>query len=415
MSLQPPLPSVRLRRREFTPRQIDELYQRLDVRTGALAPTSQPQVAAKIVELSQSPKSQLKDYAQVIQTDPTITGRLLRMANSAFYAQRAPVTTLERALVVLGTDRVKAIALGFYLSRFAADSPHHALSQRIWGEGVYRAALCASLARAICPNLVGEAFIVGLLLDAAQPLMLSLLPQDYPGVLAEATSPGKLFALEYDRLEFTHVDVLASLARRWKLPRLLVRPLLWHHTLPPVGPSSDPTVLLHRLAYFAGSIQLAPGGLPRVDTPQPSVADRILQLAPSDLARACHSAADEFHAMISVFADVAALPVDVESLTERVQFQLTELLDEQFARAVRLETRGGAERLAIAGQIIEVEPGRVGEVAAYIMTESGQRLVSCTVNPSRDGPDIVARLLGLEDAPPTDLANLVRIMRSIAA
>lgn len=408
-------PSGVRRRRELSPRDVEGLYARLDERLRSTGVETQASVAARIVELAQDPKAQLKDYADAIRADWNITGRVLRMANSAFYAQRQPVTKLERALVVLGTERTKALALGFYLSRMAANSPDREFSRRVWGESVYRAALCSQLARSICPNLTGEAFIVGLMLDCALPLQRQLVGPAYSELHAEAGSPGKLFALEYDRLDQTHVDVFAVLARRWKLPRLLVRPVLWHHTLPPVGRTSDPTVLLHRLAYFAGSVQLSGAGEPRHDAPQVSIANRLLDISRDNLSAACREAAAEYEGLLSIFEDVASRLGDLAKLGEAVQVQLVELLDEQFARALRMETRGGVERHSVGGQIVEVEPGRVGEVAAYITTENGQRLLSCTVNPHRDGPDVIARLLGLEDYPIEEMGELVRVMRAIAA
>jgi HD-like signal output (HDOD) protein len=403
------------RRRELSPPEVESLYARLEQRLQTTGVETQPQVAARILELAQNPATQLKDYADAIRADWNITGRVLRMANSAFYAQRQPVTKLERALVVLGTERTKAIALGFYLSRLAATGIEREFSRRVWGESVYRGALCSQLAKVHCPQLAGEAFIVGLMLDCALPMMPGLAGAAYAELYAEAGSPGKLFALEYDRLEQTHVDVFAVLARRWKLPRLLVRPVLWHHTLPPVGASSDPTVLLHRLAYYAGSIQLSPQGVPKQEAPQASVANRLFEISSDNLATACREAASEYDSLLAMFDDVAGRMGDMESVTDAVRVQLVELLDEQFARALRMETRGGVERYSVAGQIVEVEPGRVGEVAAYITTEAGQRLLSCTVNPMRDGPEVIARLLGLEDVPAQEMGDLVRVMRAIAA
>ena len=75
-----------------------------------------PQVAARLLELAADPNAQIRDYVDAIKTDWALTGRVLRLANSAFYAQRQPVTRLDRALIVLGVERAKAICLGFYLS-----------------------------------------------------------------------------------------------------------------------------------------------------------------------------------------------------------------------------------------------------------------------------------------------------------
>lgn len=403
------------RRREFNAGQVEELHDRLERRLNNVGLETQPEVAGRILSLVQQPDAQIKDYAEAIRSDWTIAGRILRMANSAFYAQRTPVTKLERALIVLGTERTKAIALGFYLSRMASTTPARQVSRRVWSQSVYRATLCHQLARAACPHLASEAFVVGLMLDCGQPLIAQLEGSRYLELIEEANSPGKLFALEYDRLEFTHVDVFAVLARKWKLPRLLARPVVWHHTLPPVGRSSDPTVLLHRLAYYVGAIQLADDAMPKHDAPLSTIADRLFEIPSDDLGAICRVAAREYKSTMTAFEHIADEIPDIEALADSVRMQLMELLDEQFGRSLRLETRGGVEKFNLGEQIVEVEPGRSGEVAAYITTGAGQRLLSCTVNPNKESPEVIARLLGLEETPPEELAELIRVMRVMAA
>jgi hypothetical protein len=90
-------------------------------------------------------------------------------------------------------------------------------------------------------------------------------------------------------------------------------------------------------------------------------------------------------------------------------------MDEQMQRAVKAESRGGTERLEVCGQQIEVEPGRNGEVIAYINAADGQRMISCTVSPSKETPETVGKLLGLDDAPHDHLLELMRVMQQMAA
>src|SRR5205823_4861273 len=81
--------------------------------------------------------------SEIIRADAALAGRVLRLANCAFFAQRQPITNLDRSCVLLGVDRLKSVALGFYLSRAAAGDPRQSLSRRIWGQSVYRACLSA--------------------------------------------------------------------------------------------------------------------------------------------------------------------------------------------------------------------------------------------------------------------------------
>lgn len=403
-------------RKDITSADLEGLYARLDRMLDKVGIETQPKIAARLVELASDPDAQIKDYHSAIKTDWALTGRVLRLANSAFYAQRAPVTRLERALIVLGIERIKAVSLGFYLSRAAGAESARGVARKVWSQSVYRASLCTAMARSQCPHLVPEAFIVGLMLDCGQPLMAKLLGPAYEKVLEEHPSPVKLYAFEHEHLEFTHQDVVTVLARRWKLPALLARPIAWHHTMPSTGRSIDPATLMHRVAYYVGSLQLNTAtGLPTHRTPMSTVAQRLFEMGSTDLETIVMSAGREYASTAGLFGEFVDGIEDVDTLSDAVQAQLIEIMDEQMQRNVQTESRGGPEKLMISGMHVEVEPGRNGEVIAYINTSCGERLVSCTVNPSKETPESVGQMLGLEDASTGDLLDLIRIMQSLAA
>lgn len=404
------------RRRDITSGELDLLHERLGRTLDHIGLETMPKVAARLIELSANPEAQIRDYVDAIKTDWAITGRILRLANSAYYAQRQPVTRLDRALVVLGIERAKAICLGFYLSRAASSAGARDMSRKIWGQSIYRANLCSALARIHCPHLSAEAFIVGLMLDCGQPLLARIVGDEYHALCEANKAPTKLYSAEFDALEFTHVDVVTVLMKRWRFPALLARPITWHHTLPPVGRTTDSIVLLQRLAYYVGAIQLEDASnQPAVRAPLTSIADRLFEIGATDLETAVRAANREYVQTAAVFSDVGEAMSDIDSVADRVQTQLVEIMDEQMERTVRAESRGGPERLSVAGTQIEVEPARNGEVIAYINGSDGERLVSCTVNPTKETPESVGRLLGIDDASPQDLLELMRVMQGMAA
>lgn len=405
-------------RSEMSAGEMDELYDRIGRRLERVGLETQPKVAARLLELAQTPSAQLRDYAEAIRTDVALTGRLLRLANAAFYAQRSPVTKLDRALVLLGIERTKAVSLGFCLGRASSGAGGAAareLSRHVWGQCIFRATLASTLARSHLPGISGEAFIVGLMLDCTLPLMAKLFGSEFAGLYATAPTPAKLYQLEFEKLEFTHVDVFAVLARRWKLPPVLAKPILWHHTQPPAGRTADPLAVLHKIAYYAGAVQLTPLGVPRQSAPLASVADRLFSIPSAELESVIKTASSEYSEIASVFSDFADPIENLDALIEGVQTQLVELMDEQMTRAIRLETRGSSERLVVCGHSVELEPGRPGEVVAFIASGSGERLISCTVDPQKETPETVARLLGLDEAAPHELSHLMGMMRQMAA
>lgn len=404
-------------RRDLSAAEVVELHERLERRLEKLGLETQPKVAARLLELTQNPKSEIRHYVEVIKTDWTLTGRLLKLANAAFFAQRSPVTTLDRALVVLGLERVKAASLGFYLCRAAGggSAADKNLSRAVWGESVYRAGLCSALARKLSPQLGAEAFVVGLMLDCGQPLMGRLLGESYAAMRTAHDSPAKLFAAEFGSLEFTHVDVAAVMMKRWKMPGLLARPIAWHHSLPQAGKTADPAATLQRLAYYAGAVQLSAAGVPVQSAPLASIANRLFEIDSTELTGVIGKATAEYRATIELFSDVADAVGQTEAVAEAVQVQLVQLMDEQMSRSLFAETRGGPRRFVLSGQLIDIEPGRDGEVLAVINTEKGEPVISCTLNPATDGAEVLCSRLGLEQVDPLEMQNLMTAVRAMAA
>ncbi len=76
---------------------------------------SSPALAARILELAEDPDSTVDQFADLIQMDPALAARLLRMTNSAAFGQRQQVTTIQRAVSLLGINRVRTVSLGFQL------------------------------------------------------------------------------------------------------------------------------------------------------------------------------------------------------------------------------------------------------------------------------------------------------------
>lgn len=395
--------------------EIVELHAEIDRRLGGIGLDTQPAVAAKILELVSDPHSGLRQYAEVVKHDAALTGRLLRLANSAYFAQVKPVTTLERACVLLGLERLKAVALGFYLSRAAATDPGQVLSRRIWGESVLRACLASEIARLACPMHVPEAFTVGLMLDAGVPLLHRLLGKPVERIVESGEPPTRQFQVESDGLPFTHVDVVSVLIRRWSLPELLARPIEWHHTTPGDVERREPVHALHRVAYYTGAVVLTRHATPRVDRSMEGIAEGVLKLRSDVLAAAIRQATQEYAAIRDVFRDVADPVEDLSTIAERVHQQLVSVMDKALIESLRGELRSSPAEFMVAGHHIEIEVERGGKAVAYVRDERGERLISHVFEPGRFETASLLEALGIDPQPLAETADLDRHLRSLAA
>jgi HD-like signal output (HDOD) protein len=402
-------------RRLLTASEVDELLRSLEGRLHGVGVETQPEVATKILSLISDPDAGLKQYAEVVRADPALSGRLLRLANSAYFAQREPVTNLDRACVLLGLERLKAVSLGFHLSRAASDRSQTDLTRRVWTHGVYRACLTAELSRTLCPGFASEAFVVGLMLDCGLPLMPRLLGEQAAAIIARDEPPPLQFRAEFENLPFTHVDVAAALARRWRLPELLSRPIERHHAQPSPGARSGPVQLLHRLAYYVGGIQFDAQCNPQKGAGLSAEAEGLLGINSSQLGQIVARAGQEYGAMAEFFREVAGGAANVSAMAESVQGQLVELMDQMFMAQIGNETRAAQGAFVIAEQQIEVEAGRTGVAVAYLVDSSGTRLLSYVFRPGTETVAQILDALGIEHYHAPEATELDAYLRSLAA
>lgn len=174
-----------------------------------------PTVAAQVLA-STGEGFDFSRVAAEVERDQALTGHVLRIANSAFFAGRGGrVVSIREALVRLGTERVCELVLAVVMkTRLFGARGHEALAQRGWQEAVVAAAVARELGRHVRRN-PEQAFLCGLLRTVGKPVILELL-----GRFERTYGP-----LDPDRvnllLERFHPPAGARLAAAWALPELV--------------------------------------------------------------------------------------------------------------------------------------------------------------------------------------------------
>lgn len=409
----------------LTAAEIAPLQEWLGERLDRIGVESQPELVAKILELTGNPNAQLQDYARVIKTDPGLSGRLLKLSNSALFAQRRPVTSIDRACLLLGVERLKSISLGFHMSRAAAaacKSGVKSLGREVWGQSVMRACIAAELARFSAPQHAAEAFVIGLMMDSGVPLMMRLVGDEYLAMYEQAGTPGRLYRREFETLSFTHVDVVAAMTRKWRLPELLARPIELHHTKPPEIKRDEPLFRLHRVAYVVGLIELGkiegaldPETILTSQSPGIASAARIIGLQSNEVDAVVRRSVTEYGAAIDLFESIAGRLGDVDQLMEMVGMGLVNALDAAVEESVRTESSRLPERFLVGGRAIEVARESDREAVAFLFDSRGQRLMVHRF-PLRDtSADSLLSALGVAPEPGDDSRLVAEFLKRLAA
>lgn len=193
---------------------------------------SLPAAAMRMLELARDPEAGVADFVQVIQSDPATAARILKAANSSFFGLAHKVQTVDRAVCLLGTTSVVALALGFSLvDGGAVPERLKEAYANFWLQSAVQAACASSLAQQLALGRADEAMLAGLLLDLGRLAMLRTVPEDYGLVCDSAISLQRpIHEIETELLGVDHVVIGAELAARWKLPDSLQHAIALHHS-----------------------------------------------------------------------------------------------------------------------------------------------------------------------------------------
>ncbi|HOC90881.1 MAG TPA: HDOD domain-containing protein [bacterium] len=190
-----------------------------------------PSTVAQIISVTNDPEASVEDLKKIIEADQVVAGRILRAVNSAYYGFPRQVDTLSKAIVILGFNNVRSIALSVSIMElFPMKSPNSFSYNQLWAHAVGVAHCARSIARVFNPRQTEQYFVAGLLHDIGLVAMNQCFPDDFINCYNSAIKQKRpLFEVEVERFEFDHADVSQFVADRWLLPSTLSTAIGLHH------------------------------------------------------------------------------------------------------------------------------------------------------------------------------------------
>jgi len=178
-------------------------------------------VALTILELTRDPHASIDEMAKILHGDPSLSGQIIKYANSAASGNRNPVASINDALVRLGMRMVRQLCLGFsVLSNSQAGQCAGFDYDVFWGHSLAMASSCQTLARTMGTVNPDEGFTCGLLSEIGGLALASVYPDKYTEIMQEWNNGARqhLLQIESERLSINRNQVTAHLFEDWGLP-----------------------------------------------------------------------------------------------------------------------------------------------------------------------------------------------------
>lgn len=173
-----------------------------------------------------------KYIAALIEQDQGLTAQILRAANSPLYGLTRTISTVDLAIVILGSNVIKEILISTLLKKISRKIPTKVFNIKLfWEYSIFCGAASRYIARKLKYKLVSEAFITGLMHDIGILIIVNKFEADFVKIRKLQTEQSySLIEAETEILGCTHADVGAWIAEKWNFPEKIIQALQFHHT-----------------------------------------------------------------------------------------------------------------------------------------------------------------------------------------
>jgi putative nucleotidyltransferase with HDIG domain len=218
-----------------------------------------PEVVDRVRHVASREDHSAGELADAVNADPALAARVLRVVNSGFFSFPQPITTITHALVLLGTDVVKALVVSAPVFELFGKA------RALWEHSVATARAASALAAQVGHPDPEEVGIAGLFHDVGKVVLADEAPAATRTIRGLVREQGLLVSeAEQQVLGFTHADVAAWLLQRWNLHPRLIDPVAQHHRFDARRDHADRTAIVHVADILARARGLGDPGDPRL-------------------------------------------------------------------------------------------------------------------------------------------------------
>ena len=212
-----------------------------------------PGVALRILQSMQRETPNIAEISEIISADGPLSAKVLRVVNSPFYGLSNKITSVHQAIVFLGLNAVKNLALSFSLLKGFAPTREGAFDYVQFSKDSLTGAVAAKALTEKINRRHGEnAFFLGLLQNIGMLILVESLPDEFEKAADEAASSGSpLHEIETIRMGVNHMEVGEFVTDSWGLPASFSIPIGYHHCPERLVHPPDETEQLTRILHLS--------------------------------------------------------------------------------------------------------------------------------------------------------------------
>lgn len=213
-------------------------------------------MVTQVLKVLDDPSASPRTIERLVEQDPALSAKILRVSSSAYFAA-SPVTSLARAISLLGIQRVRSLVIAVAYQQVIAGKANSLQFDRalFWSHSLATGTAAWVVARLAKPELADEMYCAGMLHDVGLLVLEKFIAQDLDASVRMAkASEIPLHEAEQRTMQYDHAAIGGMLADKWGLSPAMRNAIRHHHDPFSSEDETAPTIiaLANALAYAAG-------------------------------------------------------------------------------------------------------------------------------------------------------------------
>ncbi len=205
-----------------------------------------PETLNRVLHELEDPTTSASTLEYIVREDPSLTAQLLKLANSPYYGAPRKVSSVAKAIVLVGFEEVRNLVIGLCLTKaFPSNVEVKGIRLRdLWLHSIGTALASQMLAEKVPQIDSDEMFTAGMVHDVGCAVMHYCFPEKLTAILESIADGSGSYLEAEEKYGITHTEVGAYLAATWGFSDMLINVIRYHHTPQGAGPNEKAAAIV---------------------------------------------------------------------------------------------------------------------------------------------------------------------------